>query len=66
MSSIRRIYINSYLGYINDTNESLTDFIVDLPDRIENPQDINVVQVSLNFTPKQPSVPLYENKLRMS
>ena len=61
--SIKRIFVNSYLAYSNDTGETLTNFIADFPTAINNPKDVSIMNVSLlnyprypNFTPRENNV----------
>lgn len=65
-SSIRRIYLNSYLAYKDDPGESLQDFVADIDETITDPDDINLAVLSLNFTPKHPSIPPYESEVSLS
>lgn len=65
-SSIRRVYINSYLAYKDDPGESLQDFIADIDETITDPDDINLAVLSLNFTPKYPNIPNYEATVDIS
>ena len=65
-SSVRRIFLNAYLAYDNDPGESLQDFTADFDSRIEDPQDINIGNFSLNFTPSEPNIPEYEATLDLS
>lgn len=65
-TNIRRIYLNSYLEYAGDAYESLQDFIMTLKDPIVNPDDINILNVSLDFRPEAPNIPSYESTVVMT
>lgn len=65
-SSVRRIFMNAYLAYDQDPGESLQDFVADFDERIEDPVDVNLGQLSLNFCPSEPNIPTYENTIDLS
>lgn len=65
-SSVRRIFLNAYLAYDNDPGESLQDFVADFDERIEDPVDVNLGQLSLNFCPAEPNIPAYESVIDLS
>lgn len=66
-SSVRRIYINSYLAYKDDRGESLQSFEASAGgESIVDPKDINLVLASLNFTPRSPNIPVYESTIDIS
>lgn len=65
-TNIRRIYINSYLGYTNDSGESLQNFIAEFPETVNNPNDVSLSGASLMFYPTEPNFPAYESKLYMT
>lgn len=66
MSGIRRIYVNSYLAYINETNESLRQFRADFPTSIVNPSDVSLVNASLMYYPVYPNFSPRDNKIYMT
>jgi hypothetical protein len=66
MSNIRRVYINSYLAYSNDAGESLTNFIAEFPETVNNPNDMSLAGASLMYYPTYPNFPLYESKIYMN
>lgn len=65
-TNIRRIYINSFLGYTNDAGESLQNFIAEFPETVNNPNDVSLSGASLMFYPTEPNFPAYESKLYMT
>ena len=65
-SSVRRVFLNSYLAYVDDVGESLQDFVAEFDERIIDPTDVNVGHVSLNFCPLFPNIPTYENTIDLS
>jgi len=65
-NSVRRIFLNAYLAYDNDPGESLQDFTADFDERIESPEDVNLGNFSLNFTPSEPNIPSYESVIDIS
>lgn len=65
-SSVRRIFLNAYLAYDQDPGESLQDFTADFDERIEDPDDVNIGNFSLNFTPAEPNIPSYESQISMT
>lgn len=64
--SIKRIYVNSYLAYVNDGGESLSQFIADFPQSINNPKDVSVMSTSLLFYPTYPNFTPNESKVYLS
>lgn len=65
-SSVRRIFLNAYLAYDEDPGEGLADFTADFDERIEDPVDVNLGQLSLNFTPSEPNIADYEKNIDLS
>jgi len=63
--SIRRVYVNSYLAYENDSGESLTNFFANFPTAINNPKDVSIMNSSLLFYPKYPNFTPSESKVYM-
>lgn len=65
-TNLRRIYINSYLGYTDDSGESLQNFIAEFPETVNNPNDVSLSGASLMFYPTFPNFPTYESKVYLN
>lgn len=64
--SVRRIFINSYLAYINESNETLSNFKADFPMSINNPKKLILTGAVLAYYPRYPNFTPRDNVLTMT
>lgn len=55
-----RLFVSSRVS-IDSAGESVSSFEVNLPETINRVADLELMNCSITFTPKYPSIPLYEN-----
>lgn len=68
MSIINRIYVNSYLSYINELSqgENATNFRFNLPQTLSNVKALIPLQMSLTYCPTHPNISTYESVIKMT